>query len=105
MIPLLITYALNIFDLVMTNHWVSKYGIEIEGNPIGRFLYETGLVYPVKIVGVGLLLLLLHFAVKYRDKGTESTTQWWDLAKWVVLTAYSLLAVYHVVLIIAMAGI
>lgn len=100
MIPLIIAYALNLFDLVMTSYWISLYGIEIESNPIGRFLYETGLVYPVKIVGMAFLFVLLYFAVKHRDKGLESTTQWWDIAKWVVLAVYAALAIYHIFLII-----
>lgn len=100
MIPLFIAYGLNLFDLIMTSHWISLYGIEIEGNPVGRFLYETGLVYPVKIVGMAFLFVLLYFSVKHRDKGLESTTQWWDIAKWVVLAAYSALAIYHLILII-----
>lgn len=105
MIPLLIAYALNIFDLIMTSHWVSKYGIDIEGNPLGRLLYETGLVYPVKIVGVGAAMLILYLAVRHQDKGLESTAKWWDIAKWIVLAVYSLLAIYHVVIIITIAGI
>lgn len=98
MIPLLIAYALNLFDLVMTSHWIALYGIDIEGNPVGRFLYETGLVYPVKIVGMAFLFLLLYFSVRHRDRGAEDTVQWWDVAKWVVLGAYAALAVYHIVL-------
>lgn len=100
MIPLLIAYALNLFDLIMTSHWISLYGIEIESNPVGRFLYESGLVYPVKIVGMAFLFVLLYFSVKHRDQGLETTTQWWDIAKWIVLAAYAALAIYHIILII-----
>lgn len=100
MIPLIIAYVLNLFDLVMTNHWVRKFGVEIEGNPIGRWLYQSGIVYPVKIVGVGVLLWLLYKAVKHRDIGLENSTQWWDIAKWLVLSAYAALAIYHVIIVI-----
>lgn len=103
MIPLIIAYGLNIFDLIMTSHWISLYGIEIESNPIGRFFYETGLVYPVKIVGMAFLFILLYFAVKHRDKGLETTTQWWDIAKWLVLAVYSALAIYHIFIFISVS--
>lgn len=96
----IITYILNLFDLTMTTYWVRRYGIEIEANPIGRWLYQTGVVYPVKIIGVGALLLLLHKAIEQRDTGLETTTQWWDVIKWVVFAAYAALAIYHVIIAI-----
>jgi hypothetical protein len=99
-IRLIIAYLLNLFDLAMTSHWVNKYGLEIEGNPIGRWLYQTGLVYPFKIVGMAFLFCLLHMAVQHRDKGTEHSFQWWDIASWVILAVYGILAIYHIFIVI-----
>jgi len=98
-IRLIIAYILNLFDLAMTSHWVSKYGIEIEGNPVGRWLYQNHLAVPVKVVGMGALLIALYATVKHRDKGLEKTFQWWDGVSWVVLAAYALLAIYHIILL------
>ena len=91
------TYLLNLFDLAMTAYWVSLYGVEIEGNPIGRWLYSTGIVYPVKILVVGLLLWLLHEAVAKIDTPKQ---EWWDTASWAVLAVYGWVAVYHIILAI-----
>lgn len=84
----IITYILNLFDLAVTTYWVSKYGIEIEGNPIGRWLYRTGAVYPVKILLIGALLALLWALTKIKPG--------YGWAGYVVLAAYVALAVYHV---------
>ena len=98
---LLIAYLLNLFDLAMTNHWVNKFGIEIEANPIGRWLYQNHLAVPIKVFGIGAIFLILHNAIKHRDKGLEHSTQWWDIASWVVLAVYSILSIYHIVIAIA----
>lgn len=100
-IRLIIAYILNLFDLAMTSHWVCKYGIDIEGNPVGRWLYQNHLAVPVKVFGIGALLLALYVAVRHRDKGLEKSFQWWDAASWMVLAVYAVLAIYHVVLIAA----
>lgn len=84
----LLTYLLNLFDLVVTTHWIKKFGIEVEANPIGRFLYKTGIVYPVKIIVIGLLLLFIYI-VTY----SEGTMQWIGIVPFIV---YSLLTIYHI---------
>ena len=91
------TYLLNLFDLAMTTHWVNLYGLEVEGNPVGRWLYKSGIVYPAKIVGVGLLLWLLYEAAAKID---TPKYKWWDLTSWAVLAVYGFVAVYHIILAI-----
>lgn len=86
----IITYLLNLFDLVITSYWVKKYGTKIEGNPIGKILYETKAVYPVKILVVGALLALL-WALTELEPGYK-----W--AGYVPLVAYTGLTVYHIIL-------
>lgn len=92
-VVLLITYALNLLDLFFTTRLIRKYGVEVEANPIGRWLYETGAVYVVKIVGVGLLLLVLYFTLKAKPS--------WGWVSWVLLAVYGALALYHIVILIS----
>ena len=85
---LILTYVLNLLDLFFTVLLIRKYGIEIEANPIGRWLCETGALYVVKIVGVGLLLLVLYYALKSRPK--------WSWVSWLLLAVYGILVIYHI---------
>lgn len=57
---LIIVYLLNLFDLFATMYLVILFGIEIEGNVIGKFLIETNLVYFFKIFVVGFLLFMIY---------------------------------------------
>lgn len=41
LIRLIIAYILNLFDLGMTQYFIGKYDISIEGNPIGRWLFGS----------------------------------------------------------------
>ena len=87
MTPLLLAYQLNIIDYLFTRHWVNLYGIDIEGNPLGRWMYENDLAGIVKIFIVGGLLALLGVCIRLQPK-----------AKWVAyipLVVYSLIVIYH----------
>lgn len=83
----LITYALNLFDLAFTMYMVNRFGIEVEGNPIGRWLLATNLAVPFKTIGIGAAMLTLYVGVKKYPK--------WEWTSWFVLAVYSILAVYH----------
>lgn len=85
-----ITYILNLLDLAMTTLWVKRFGVDIEANPIGRWLYETGAVYAVKVFGIGAALALIYMLA--RDK------PYFKLVSWGVLAVYAALAVYHLVI-------
>ena len=87
LIRLIIAYLLNIADCLFTADLVRKFGVEIEGNPFGRWLIQTNLVYVVKIVIVGLALLLLW---KFKNN------RFAIVGSWVILITFSLLAIYHV---------
>lgn len=89
---LLITYLLNLFDLAMTNHWVSLYGLDAEANPIGRWFYESNMAGVVKIFAVGGLLALLGVCIRKRPR-----------LAWIIsipLLAYIAVAIYHLWLLI-----
>lgn len=86
-VPLMITYLLNLFDLSFTMRMVNRFGIEVEGNPIGRWLIQSGSVYTVKIGAMAVALYALY-------RCTENIPKW----KWICLiplVIYSLLAIYH----------
>ena len=88
-IRLILTYVLNIIDLIATMLLVKRFGLEIEGNPIGKWLIETNLVWFVKIVIVGVALFGLYKLQEIKIAHTAST---------VILVVYSILVIYHVVI-------
>ena len=45
----LITYRLNLFGLAFTMYFINRFSIEGEGNPVGRWMLQTGCVYAGKI--------------------------------------------------------
>lgn len=89
---LFITYLLNLFDLFMTHLYVNRYGISVEGSPIGRWLFENNMTWIVKIFGVGFFLIVLSVCVRKRPKYT------W--VSYIPFAAYVLLTVYHLILIV-----
>ena len=89
-IRLIITYLLNLFDLAMTSLWVHLYGISIEANPIGQWMFNHNVAWMVKIFAVGGLLAVMGVCIRKHPK-----------AAWVAyipLVAYGLLAIYHLVI-------
>lgn len=86
-VKLIVIYVLNIIDLIATMLLVKRFGLEIEGNPIGKWLIETNLVWFVKVVIVGVALLLL-----YKFKNNKLAI----VGSWITLITFSLLAVYHI---------
>ena len=85
-VKLIVIYVLNIIDLIATMILVKRFGLEIEGNPIGKWLIETNLVWFVKIVIVGAALLGLYKLQEIKIAHTAST---------VILVVYSILVIYH----------
>lgn len=85
---LLITYLLNLFDLAMTSLWVKLYGIDIEGNPIGRWMLTHNIAWAVKIFAVGGLLAVLGVCIRKHPKYAP--------VAYIPLVAYGVLAIYHI---------
>ena len=85
-VKLIVIYVLNIIDLIATMLLVKRFGLEIEGNPIGKWLIETNFVWFVKIVIVGAALLGLYKLQEIKIAYTAST---------VILVVYSILVIYH----------
>lgn len=89
---LAITYLFNLIDLIATMYWVGLFGLSVEGNPIGRWLIRTNLVYPFKIAIVGGLLLMIGLLGKRNRKAANT-------GSWVLLTAFASLILYHGVIL------
>ena len=87
---ILITYLLNLYDLVMTTLWVNLYGLSIEGNPIGRWMLVHNVAWVVKIFVVGALLAAMGVCIRKRPQ-----LAW---AAYIPFTAYAALAAYHIVI-------
>lgn len=84
-IVLTVAYFFNIIDYLFTTHWVNKFGIEIEFNPFGRWLYENNIAWVFKIVIIGILLFILY---KFCDRYKLAR-----ICSYIVLAVYSLLFV------------
>ena len=89
---LIITYICSLVDLILTLRLVNKYGVDIEGNPIGRWLLEKPIratIFKVVIVGIACAVLFI-----FKDSIASI------IASWVCLVAYVALTIYHIVIII-----
>jgi hypothetical protein len=87
---LLLTYLLNIIDYLFTLYWVRKFGIEIEGNPIGRWMFSHNIAWLCKIVLNGVLLGIVGW---YVHRNPES-----GWIAWICLIAYAIIVAYHIIL-------
>lgn len=88
----LIIYLLNLFDLYATTMLVDKFGLEIEANPIGRFLlkdYRIAFLVKVVFTGISLAILYLLQAIFV-----------FRLLMWLIFVVYALLTIYHMVIIL-----
>ena len=84
-IILIIIYALNIIDYFQTAYTISLFGIGVEANPIGRFLFENNCAWVMKIIITPILLFAMGVIVKLDKK------QAW--AVWLLLITYICLVV------------
>jgi hypothetical protein len=69
-ILLIATYLLNIVDYLETIYAVQLFGIEVELNPIGRFLLENNCAWVPKIIIVPMSLIAIGFIVKIEKRWT-----------------------------------
>ena len=96
-VRLIITYIFNLIDLIATMYLVSLFGLSVEGNPIGRWLIRTNLVYPFKIAVVGGLSLAIGLLSKRNKKYASTLT-------WITLVIYTLVVLYHIIIFINLWG-
>lgn len=93
---LLISYLLNIIDYLFTAHWVNLYGISIEGNPLGRWMFENNVAWVFKILIVGGLFAVLGYFIKRYRKAA--------IAAYIPLAVYTVIVIYHVFIAIQLYG-
>lgn len=87
-IVLIIVYILNIIDYIFTAQWVKNFGIDVEANPFGRWMFENNVAWVFKILIVGILLAALgYFVYKY------SKFAW---VCYVPFTVYTSVVLYHI---------
>ena len=94
---LAITYIFNLIDLIATMYLVALFGFSVEGNPIGRWLIRTNLVYPFKIVVMGGLLLAIGLLGKIDKKYASALS-------WIKLVIYTLVVLYHIIIFVNLWG-
>lgn len=88
----IVTCILNALDALFTVYLVNKYDIDIELNPIGKWLITSKYGLIIKIIVVSLLVMLLY---------TLKTE--YPLARYAllfILIVFSLLTVYHLIVFI-----
>lgn len=88
MIILTISYLLNIIDYLFTLHWVNLYGISIEGNPLGRWMFENNVAWAFKIFAAGGLFAALGYFIKRTPKAI--------IAAYIPLGVYAAIVIYHI---------
>ena len=88
-----ITYILNVIDYIFTAYWVSKFGIEIEGNPIARWMFENNVAWVFKILIVGGLTAVVGYFIK-----RYPNTAW---IAYIPLVVYGLVVIYHIAIYVS----
>lgn len=92
MIPLIIAYILNIADYIFTARWIRKFGVEIEANPLARWMFTHNVAWVFKILIVGGLFAVLGYCIFKHPKAA------W--IGYIPLGVYALLTIYHIFLCI-----
>ena len=89
LIRLIITYILNIIDLILTRYFINKGFNEL--NPFARFLINHNLDWIFKIVIIGIILFYFW---KKRDISAST------LASWISLGVYTFMTIWWAIQII-----
>lgn len=88
----IVTCILNALDALFTVYLVNKYDIDIELNPVGKWLITTKYGIIIKIFLTSLLVILLY---ELRKKYTLAR-----YALMFILIIFSLLTIYHLIVFI-----
>lgn len=87
------TYATIIFiwlDVIFTAIFIHYFGIEIEANPIGRYLFE----HPIELIFLKVLSSVLIY-ILYCFSGSLKIAK---MSLIIIFSVYSLLILYHIVI-------
>ena len=88
-----ITYATIIFiwlDVIFTAIFIHYFGIEIEANPIGRYLFEHPISLILTKIGSSILIYLIYWFSNRLVLAKFGLIE--------IFTVYSLLILYHIVI-------
>lgn len=88
----IITCILNALDVIFTVYLVNKYDIEIELNPVGKWLVMSNCGIIIKIFVTSLLVMLLN--------ALKSKYPFARYALMLLLIVFSILTVYHLIIFI-----
>lgn len=90
MMYLIIAYILNIVDYIFTAHWVHNFGIEIEANPFGQWMFSHNVAWVFKIFIVGGLLAVMGVCIRKCPKAAWTA--------FIPLVVYTLIVIYHIII-------
>ena len=93
---LILIFALNVIDYIQTVYAIQLFGIGVEVNPIGRFLFEHNCAWVAKFIALPLMLTALGFIVKIERR------QAWAVYG---LTVYYFLLIMHNFVMLARVGV
>lgn len=92
---LFITYTLNVIDYVFTAYWIRLYGIEVELNPIFRWMFEHDIAWAVKIFVAGGIYALIGYIIKRYPK--------YAWTAWIPFAVYAGVTLYHCIIAVCIA--
>ena len=75
-------------DVIFTAMFIKKFGIEIEANVVGRFLFQ----HPILLILVKILSSLVLVWIYKQD------TIYAKVCLWIIFVAYTILIIYHIIL-------
>ena len=80
-------------DVIFTAMFIKKFGIEIEANVVGRFLFQ----HPVSLI---LVKILSSLSVVWLAKTNSKLA---EISLMIIFIIYSLIIVYHLILTVKVA--
>lgn len=93
-----LTYLFCIFDYVCTRHWIEQFGVEVEANPIGKWLFSFGGGVFAFLVKCVLSLAALIFLYCFRSN------TFGKVGIWALFLTYLAVTIYHIVIIIKVSS-
>lgn len=84
---LVLAYLLNLVDYFFTLYWINNYGLDVESNPIERWMFENDLAGFIKIIVVGILFFILALLTKKSKKAIKSG--------YLIFGVYTVVVIYH----------
>lgn len=94
LILLVAIYVLNLIDYGQTVYAIHLAGLQVEANPIGRFLFENNYEWVAKFIVLPLLLIALGLIIK-----TDKRFIW---GAWWLLIHFTIVVIHNFIVLIQM---